>query len=80
MDRTSRRAARRKASTSVSAPATTPELVALLEDIRKIDPGAKFTGLGRYVSLVGSRDWTPKEHKQVEAIFVVHRWKVKFDL
>lgn len=58
-------------------PATQKDLVALLEDIRKIDPGAKFTGHGQYISLVGSRDWSRAEKRKMEAIFVLHDWKVK---
>ncbi len=80
MARTSRHAGPRKASINANAPVTIKQLSDLLEDIRKIDPDAKFTGQGRYVTLVGSRDWTPEEHKKVEAIFRIHQWKVKFDL
>jgi hypothetical protein len=72
-----RRAARRRVSTSASASATQPEMVALLEAIRKIDPKAKFTGHGRFISLVGSREWTPDEIKRMEIIFELHQWKVK---
>jgi hypothetical protein len=72
-----RRAARRRVNTSASASATQPEMVALLKAIRKIDPQADFRGHGRFISLVGSRDWTPDELKKMEIIFELHQWKVK---
>jgi hypothetical protein len=75
-----RRAARRRANTSASASATQPEMVALLEEIRKVDPTASFRGHGRYITLTAAQDWTPEQMKKIEAIFEIAAWKVKYDL
>jgi hypothetical protein len=80
MARTRHREGRVRESTDVSAPVTLKEMDNLLEDIKKIDPKAKFTGRGQYVVLVGSRDWTREEMKQVQDLFVLHQWKVKFEI
>lgn len=72
-----RRVDRNKGDTVASVGVTHEELVALLADLKKIDPEVKFTGQGQYIALVGSYDWSAADKEKMEEIFVLHDWKVK---
>lgn len=74
---TSLQGAHRKENTNASALVTQKELDDILRDLRKIDPGAKFIGNGRYVSLQGSFDWNREQKRRMSGVFQAHGWKVK---